>query len=1391
MGIRSKAKEHLGEFVDELRQIDVQAPKIIRRPGSRTDPAFDGKFLSRTDVMRQIQDAAAQRGRDLNEDQIGALYADVLARNREALAAGRDVPEIVDIEDNPVQSVIDPITAIPAEMANVGTMGLTRQLGGPFSDPSAGDPFTALGQAIGGLRGIMTGAGPIQSGLARGFGATAPGVSAGGGLLRNVGAGLAAGGAFGGGSAAIEGAFGDGVDAGDVSKAALHEGALFGGLTAMSGGIPYVAGKISPQVGMLAEAMMSSRPGRAAFDFPVFYGLDRMSVKDGDPGSEWYMRFARSLGGTIGAQAGGGKRPTPKDLREAIVRAEKLHGERAVAEAALKASREVAAAEAAAIEAGKGDAAPIGDPLSTEPAPTIKVDGKLRKYKGNRRQVPAIESDPAAAREILGVEPGDSPLAPEAARLSPTDIAIREARAQRAAEEAAAAEAERVASVEAVVGAERDYGLKTGEVPPTVEQAVPPARPDVKAEVKALKPGESPPAPEAEPGVAPAAKVMRPFAVGGEAAMDFPADRPASRKDMSPPQSGDMYLGAGLGGAQSAYDAVASRIKARAERRAADLAHKRSQAVGGEMSPDELRASSPHWLEFGEVLNSIERGEMSPREAAEWMLKNSGKLPGAVTPAGLARAKEELISEGVKSPSEKNIKRRAMANSTLPEVQASLESGLNRVDAVIAQFVDPLTSVQTMERNQQSGPLVESSVRAGHSAERAQIVMAREYVKQVRDILDNPLGSGEAGIERGSKDATIVFDVLDGNVEAIRNADNPAAVQAAAERLEPVLRDMWETRDMIERAYGGKGVGRIEKYAPHGERRYRLKENPGGWLSQLLRPRESGSEVPGAPTKVLSNRERNRSGKLKPEQIEKDIWNVMDSYIVDQASRVARTPVIASTEASFRFMQKLRDAKIADAREARKAGDTEGADALVADAKAIDATSVAFRRLMQSSYNGIPFGLNKAMTDVMFKAIPGTRVAPGAPVYYGSKWMKQRFNEARYVAAFPFVALRMWTSVGLLGSYPGQASAGMVEGFVKNIPQWNAQTMTEMFTPKAQALVDATHFGWRKQQQMGGMSSEGSTGMAAQGDRLIRPGRYQRIMNVASRPTNAMENMTSRYAVLMADKIGRYMGLEGRELEMFRNDLIIKTQSAYNSEAMEEIRKSPTFNLAFPAQSFSLTAGRNLLESAIPGFGVDYHGQVEARGGPDRITAGARGAAGAIAGMYLTNMLYEWANTYRDVTDPEQLGAFSDEAMINTLQSFVPWSTAITGAGPGKGQMYPAALFQDLFGGPNKHKGIKQLVGEGKYERAAAIFAKHFMPAGGQINRAMTADFMIDRGIIAEEDRALAITVGWWATPRGKQYLRQLSGLAPQIPAAPPAPDTGLNMGMDMGMDMGMKMGGQ
>lgn len=802
-----------------------------------------------------------------------------------------------------------------------------------------------------------------------------------------------------------------------------------------------------------------------------------------------------------------------------------------------------------------------------------------------------------------------------------------------------------------------------------------------------------------------------------------------SRPDIFSRERGGKDITADMLGLQQMYDKVAGAIRERAA----------SRLAAGKASPAERRNQSSGTMPIEDVLASYNEGKITAQEMTTWMRMHPDKLAGSTTKESLESARAELVSEGVASPTEAEITSRARSNSLAQPIRDQLnEPGFIRdVSPSAAQFMDPLTVGQSIFGGQVSSLPLEASVRLGHRVEEAQRKMSKEMVEAVGPILMSN------GISEGTADARSVGRVLDAEFsgDPLAESSNPRAVLNAARQLKPLLDQWWEMRNDVNMAFTGEPIGRKGGYWLHKERRIGMRESPVGWAAQVFKARESGSPLPGAPQQVFSARELNRTGRIEQEMREYDVWKGLRSYIADEAGRVSKTAVIASSEALVGEMRRVAELRRKEAAEFEKFGDVKSADAARKAARGIENSSESLRRVMQSSYNGIPFGINKYVTDFLTTAFPGTKdVAPLMPAYRGSKWLKGRFNEAKYILSAPFVLFRMPTSVGLVGSYPG---------VWENAPKWISEAAVEMWLPEAQNLVDSTHFGYTKQQALGGLGKEGLSWQSSQNTILREPGRMDAARILANKPTNYMENLTSRYAAVMANKIADHIGLSGKVKNDFINDAIMKTQSAYHSEAMAEIRKNPFVNVLAPAQSFSMTALSNAAEAALPGYGVDLY--------PGRPIRGLAGAAGAAVGMYLTNLIYQYLNTYQDLSEGEGAAKYFGENLVNTGAGFLPYSSSITGGGPGGGDLYPKALMEDMFGSKEK-KGLFQYVGRGEYQRAAEIFSKHFLPGGGQISKAISADRMIKKGVLEEEDRALATSMGWWVTKRGKEYLRKMTG---------------------------------
>jgi hypothetical protein len=670
------------------------------------------------------------------------------------------------------------------------------------------------------------------------------------------------------------------------------------------------------------------------------------------------------------------------------------------------------------------------------------------------------------------------------------------------------------------------------------------------------------------------------------------------------------------------------------------------------------------------------------------------------------------------------------AHTVNPAVAKQVKAGeTGRVSpSGAAEFTDKRRTTQAVGGGKLNSPIVKANQRIGEMAELVEMKMADEFNAELADawakygitpkdkVESRALGSLLYKMrDAGSRDPQKYLNdkVLDGV------GDRQSIVDAAGATIEIGNRH-WALRNEVSELYTGKGVGRTEgAYISRVPRKKSMVREPWGWLKQVTEPRQPVADQGAGkyPVRARSVYERRSTGKT--EDLETNVWKVFDLYASDTASRITNQIPLATAKSTADFMRQW-------ATELRKLSkddmDQKKADEIREEAKGLELSAKALEQVFQSSYNDIPFGFRKAMQDAMLS----TR--PGVAAYKLAALNKQVFNRVRYTFNVPFMVLRQWSSIGLLGSMPAVQPKDM------------AAAAFDMFQPWTKDLYYSTYVGQAKSR--GHIVGEGANRPLSAGRRLSGEGKLQKIDRLAAKPTNMIEELTGRFAISVGTKIADRLGLEGRMRNDFLSDMMSKTQSEYHSTSRAEILKDPFANFAFPAQSFNLEFMNNIREAVSENVGVNWYTSKQAK---------TYAVARAFVGMAVASLAYEYVNNFEDLDSAEGQARFMGKLGLNVGTAAVPYSSILTGLGPGEGKPYTAASAQKWW------QAFEHAVG-GESDRAMNDLAGLIVPGGGQLSRAMATDRMIKRGILGEDERIKGSLFGWWTTEPGRAYMRQIKG---------------------------------
>ncbi len=827
-----------------------------------------------------------------------------------------------------------------------------------------------------------------------------------------------------------------------------------------------------------------------------------------------------------------------------------------------------------------------------------------------------------------------------------------------------------------------------------------------------------------------------------------------------------------------------------------------------DMSPEDRRNAPIEGVPFSDIASRYLRGKITINDLFAGMREAVSGQTGAITDDVLSATRAKVAAErkaareldkankGVKgyqkadmpSMDAQAIWARALPETLSPEARAELRTEGAIGDVTASALRDKRRTIEDVVMKRRLSTIKNNTQRLGEMMEMLRGKLEDDMVAQMEPVME------DSGIKKGSKTELLLGEVL----YNLKKTDDPVAFftsgkgqelfsQVPVEQQEDFVMTSLAIRDIMAehlswrnemaKNFGGNEFDGLDAYFPKREKQESWIHAPLKRWEQFSRPaRQVIGEDKGSAT-VRSPRERRRTGK--DYDLDFRVWSVMEDYIGDTARRVAYQPVVSASKAISSGMED--EAKIADeaAKQVRKqieeiksADGLSGpdVDAYVAEleqehalqklrAEGMRNSANAVNAVMQSSYNNVAFGKINQMiqgaTSASEGATPASRRWARAAVVgvKGAAATKRMFNRAKYKMNIPFIVLRQWTSSGQAWGFEGvrwhdvisawgDVFASLPSDVASKIPGVEASS-------RARELNLGTYTGAVKSGTQGRMTREGEGGMRKA--RLGGRGFWGTLDELTDRPTAYMEEVTGRFSASLANRVadniihevdGKMVkGLDGRARNDFLSDVTAQMQSEYHNESRAEALRNPVLNALLPAQSFALEMGQNLTRAQKA----------------DKLRL--------LSGMLVANLLYQFANNYRDFKDKDEMAAFGAQMMWDVLLTAVPWSSQLVGGGPSKGDTYTASLVEDLWdarGYLSKafDEDISQQERDVYLAKAASDVVKNVLPTGGQISRAIMADVMFKKGLITEEEIPQAAAFGWWTTDSGHEYLRRLNGLS-------------------------------
>jgi hypothetical protein len=1069
--------------------------------------------ISADDVLRMIADEA---GVELSESEIDAKFFEVLAKNRQSIASGKDVPEIVVSENNggPISTLsvgqgtyterpdlgdsdgfnysVDPTdrSAIGAKMLSHGLSGFTSgrlNMAGDDAAPN-GDLETFLTSAASG------------AGMAGQMGLYAP-------LLAPLAAAPIIGAPLSGaaGMAAYEGF--RPVSNMQERVGNIKHGAVLGGALGAAGVMPGV------------RQLTSNALGRYLYDTSLMTGMN----VHGGMGFKDALVSGAGMAAGMGAAHGMGfadprRSVAEQEYRRITERAQaeqaRVDAERAQADAAARERDSLPREYDRSVEEllwrdradrGEGDTGPVADLLHR-----AEIDRRIADRK-SRIEVDGIIGETAKDYEARRKQ--------EDADRAAVDEAInRSAEEYRPVEDARA--------VEGIIGDTADAGKLADSLREAQRKA------DAADVERLIDETRRPDDPEAPPSA---------------------GDGPGGPE---PTGGGDVYLGSIFGGAQGAVSGAA--------RRASGWFGSRKEQL--RKTADEFKQSGLRgWDEWTNKIADLANGRSTVDEWLDWAEANQRKVAGAVNEQALARARDNLLLENAERASrgereieitDGSVYWRALKDAA--PADARLAADLGEVSGVKARHtLDYRRHAQAADGGKLDGPVQRWYQRMRELVEMADVAAANEIAGEFQEAI------GRHGVERGSAEsraAGIILHTIRGQKgatpsdalsnlkvqDALAETANPRAAIDFATEIQGLMLKNWTRRDRARRLFVGRGMGKIEGgYVPQVRRGSRLvdvrtTEQAKDWLLEFTEPKKQRDPSPFdgqsefakfSPSEILSGRNRHRTESIPESKLEMDLVKLVENYANDTSSSIvnqAGLSVGKSIEAYFKSRAMSLQSEINRAiKDNRPDSEIEGLREQQAN---LVTTSDTMGKLNQLSYNDINWGVLKSIQD----SVRGTR--PGAAAYKLAAINKQVFNRARYTLNVPFMVLRQWTSLGLLAAFPEIKPADLVVAFhdALNPRGASGQIYANTYTGRAKGLG------------VGQMYSEGANAALSRGVKIGR-GKGARAVakadQIAGMPTGAVESFTGRYAVAVGEMIASRLGLTGRVRQDFLSDIVAKTQS--------------------------------------------------------------------------------------------------------------------------------------------------------------------------------------------------------------------------------------------------------
>ncbi len=740
-------------------------------------------------------------------------------------------------------------------------------------------------------------------------------------------------------------------------------------------------------------------------------------------------------------------------------------------------------------------------------------------------------------------------------------------------------------------------------------------------------------------------------------------------------------------------------------------------------------------------------GEIDAPAYAEWVRKNGGRLPGNVTERHLddavvlyltgkkASKLDAAVGNGKMSRDQADAEMSAYSDNIIDQVANGklrgmrdnkevvelaqwealpkdvrdqlLGGGIGDIDPRSLNWKDRRRYLQAVGGGRGNSPILDMTQRMSELLELANKKITEEYRAKSLNILEG------AGIKANSNDSRAVGQMLDTWDRSMSISDWAAPgrpgnkILASADNPNAVIKATKGVDAVLEELYQIQNAGRVatgESEMPRRDPYYPKVEKDYGW---------------GQPGKKIEKATRPRPGGVDRAGGRRRLFNPHELHRTDR-------PYEREWD-----VYKVLDKYIPSA--ARSMSSRIGIQSGKAVADGLERVGAeksaqGVRQLTDATFNGQAYGLDHALRNLM-----GSNRA-GRAIEEISKVGKSNFNKAKYTFNLPFMVLTQPSSIALTQAYANVS------------PKMMAEAWLDMWSPAVGELYKSTYVGKMKSLEYGSMTREASGVDILASDTMVPQSAMRRGLRRASeKPVNFVEEMTGRFSVSIALRLAQAKNLTGVEAHNFVSDFIAKTQSEYHNTARAGVLKNPTLNFFNPAQSFGIEGMNAIVEAFSDGSGVKTWSTPK---------QSAAAATRVLTTMIAFQMVKELVTGHED-----ELGTIAN-ATGNASLSLVPYGPNLMGLGPGTGKAYPAAMIEDMG-------KAWQYAWNGDMASAFGEVADNVLRGGAAMNRAISANRMIDRGILKESERAQASAMGWWTVPSGKEYLRKIKNMNSDKPAPP------------------------